>query len=185
MGSSISWAGSGAFQDKSLRRCQQGNRLLTDAIRKQFSEWCFKLQEEVLFNPNSALHKFVIRRHFERPDWIQPNLDSIAFETISSTDEWNRLLIELPHSVVPILQERQDILNLHGSLITFCYYYNSVIEGLSVSDKEIYKNNVVKLEKTVQVGLNKITWKQGIHLKRLIVNGYIVIEELFQAMNGP
>ena len=72
---SVSWAGSCNFQEKYLQRCQQGHRLLTDAIRNQFNEWCFKLQDEVLYNTNAALHKFVIRRHVERPDWIQPNLD--------------------------------------------------------------------------------------------------------------
>ena len=56
---------------------------------------------------------------------------------------------------------------------------------MSVSDKEDYKSHIVKLEKTVQVGLNKITWKQGLLLKKLIVTGYIVIEELAHAMKEP
>merc|ERR1711911_168946 len=131
---------------------------------------------------NAALHKFVIRRHIDGPDWIQPNLDSLVLDTISATGEWDRLLIELPHSVVPLLQERLDILNLHGSLTTFCYHYNSVIKGLSVTDRENYRSNVVKLEKTVQVGLNKITWKQCLLIRKFIINGYIVIEELIQVM---
>jgi len=69
------WAGSCSFQDKALHRCQQGHRLLGDFIRKEFAEWCLKLQEDVIFNTNAALQKMVIRRHIQRPDWIQPNLE--------------------------------------------------------------------------------------------------------------
>jgi len=109
----------------------------------------------------------------------------IVFQAISASGDWDRLLIEQPHAVAAILQERQDIQNLHGSLTTFCYYYNSIIKGLAASDKEKYRTNILRLEKTVQPGLIKITWKQGMLVKKLITNGYIVIEELIQLMSFP
>lgn len=70
-----SWAGSPSYREKALMRCQQAHRLLGDAIKREFTDWIDKLQLELMFNTNTALQKFAIRRHFQRPDWIQSNLD--------------------------------------------------------------------------------------------------------------
>lgn len=70
-----SWAGSPSYREKALLRCQQAHRLLGEAIKKEHADWIEKIQVELAFHTNAALHKFAVRRHFKRPDWIQCNLD--------------------------------------------------------------------------------------------------------------
>ena len=77
-----SWAGSASYREKALVRCQQAHRLLGESIKREFADWIDKLQLELAFNTNAALHKFAIRRHFQRPDWIQSNLDGYLCSNI-------------------------------------------------------------------------------------------------------
>lgn len=88
-----SWAGSPSYREKALVRCQQAHRLLGDAIKREFTEWIDKLQLELTFNTNTALQKFAVRRHFQRPDWIQSNLDGYNFRIPQSINQH-----ELTHS---------------------------------------------------------------------------------------
>lgn len=69
-----SWAGSPSYREKALLRCQQAHRLLGEAIKKEHVDWIDKVHVELAFNMNAGLHKFAVRRHFKRPDWIQCNL---------------------------------------------------------------------------------------------------------------
>ena len=62
--------------------------MLGEAIRSEFSEWCERLHVELMYDTNQAMQKFAVRRHFQRPDWIQANLDgsvSLFFIFIAST----------------------------------------------------------------------------------------------------
>lgn len=70
-----SWAGSPSYREKALLRCQQAHRLLGEAIKKEHVDWIDRVHVELAFNMNVGLHKFAVRRHFKRPDWIQCNLD--------------------------------------------------------------------------------------------------------------
>ena len=71
----MSWAGSASYREKALHRCQQAHRMLGEAIKGEFGEWCERLHMELMYDTNQALQKFAVRRHFQRPDWIQTNLD--------------------------------------------------------------------------------------------------------------
>lgn len=70
-----SWAGSLSYGEKALSRCQLAHKLLGDSIKREFNEWAEKLRLDLAYNANVALQKFAVRRHYQRPDWIQCNLD--------------------------------------------------------------------------------------------------------------
>ena len=70
-----SWAGTLSYCEKALSRCQLAHRVLGEAIKREYIEWIDKLQLDLVYNANVALQKFAVRRHYQRPDWIQCNLD--------------------------------------------------------------------------------------------------------------
>ena len=77
-----SWAGSLSYCDKALGRCQLAHRLLGDSIKREFTEWTDKLRLDMSYSVSVALQKFAVRRHYQRPDWIQCNLDGQDFKNV-------------------------------------------------------------------------------------------------------
>ncbi|XP_057368389.1 uncharacterized protein LOC130689450 [Daphnia carinata] len=175
-----SWAGSPSYREKALLRCQQAHRLLGEAIKKEHLDWIDKVHVEIAFNMNASLHKFAVRRHFKRPDWIQCNLDGIVFQVVQASESWDRLLLELPGQVTPLWNERNELRNVHGSVCAMCYYYNYIVQELEILDKDLYREALVKLEKAVQPCLISTTWKQLILVKRVVTSVFFAMEEVVQ-----
>lgn len=71
----LDWAGSSTYRKKALQRCHTIHTRLTEMMKREFVEWSERLDQDFSYAVQCARPKFVICRHFVRPDWIQPNLD--------------------------------------------------------------------------------------------------------------
>jgi len=184
----VGWAGSRIYRDKALTRCQLAHRLLGESIKREYSEWTEKLQMEQAYNVNAAMLKFAARRHFQRAEWIQSNLDGVVFQVLQTAEAWDRQLIDVPGQISSLFQERNELRNVYGSVCAMCHYFNYLVTELASANNEKHdevarRSAIAKLEKAVQPCLSEVTWKQLIALKRAVSAVFFTMDEIIQDLN--
>lgn len=183
----IGWAGSRIYRDKALTRCQLAHRLLGESIKREYAEWTEKLQLEQAYNVNAALQKFAARRHFQRAEWIQSNLDGVVFQVLQTAESWDRQLIDVPGQISSLFLERNELRAVYGSVNAMCYYFNHLVTELASAsqyDEVARRSAIAKLEKAVIPCLSEVTWKQLIALKRAVSAVFFTMDEIIHDLNA-
>ncbi|KAM9717113.1 dynein axonemal heavy chain 2 [Menidia menidia] len=129
-------------------------QFLDEIIRKNFSEWCQRLDGQLL----KKLDQPLLVRSKDTPAKLGVNFDKNLLKLFSEIHYWDRMKYEIPQSVSNMYQGRENIRIVRESVLLLSRNYNRIVGMLSPDEFGLFRERVLFIDKKIKPGLSKVLW---------------------------
>ena len=105
---------------------------------------------------------------------LETNFDSFTVSLFCEVQYWEKLRLdefEIPHPVLRIYQQVEDIRVLQERVMTLVHAYNEIIGNLSENEFILFSDHLRHFEKKIHPGLSKLMWSS----RSIVIDKFIKV----------
>ncbi|XP_053977121.1 dynein axonemal heavy chain 2 [Hylaeus volcanicus] len=127
---------------------------IEDLATDLHNKWIYESGE----NPRARLDRFLMRWSDEKPGSIECNVDPDILTLCRECAYWINLNFTIPVHVQIVYDRWETLYFVYESVLAVVIGYNKVIEALSSTERELFRELIRKLDRKINPGLGRLTW---------------------------
>ncbi|XP_076240945.1 dynein heavy chain 2, axonemal kl-2 [Calliopsis andreniformis] len=127
---------------------------IEDLVQDLYNKWTHELGD----NPRTRLDRFLMRRSDFRPGLLECNIDPDILNLCRESAYWINLKFTIPVQLQIVYDRWETLYFVYESVLAVMIAYNTAIEALSITERELFRELIRRLDRRINPGLSKLTW---------------------------
>ncbi|XP_043512192.1 dynein axonemal heavy chain 2 [Frieseomelitta varia] len=127
---------------------------IEDLIVDLYAKWVHEAGD----NPRVKLDRFLMRRTDESPGLLRCNINPDILNLCREAAYWIALKFTIPVQVQIVYDKWETLHFVYESVLAVTIGYNKMIEALSRTECELFRELIRQVDRKINPGLNRLTW---------------------------
>ncbi|XP_078053365.1 dynein heavy chain 2, axonemal kl-2 [Augochlora pura] len=127
---------------------------IEDLVENLYQSWVVAVGD----NPRAKLDRFLMRRADDRTGNLECTIDPDILELCRESDYWVNLKFAIPVQIRLVYDKWDTLCFVYESVLAVVISYNKVIDALSVSERDLFRELIRQLDRKINPGLGRLTW---------------------------
>eukprot|EP01135_Chromosphaera_perkinsii_P000405 Nk52_evm52s78 gene=Nk52_evmTU52s78 len=151
-------------KSQQMEEAKVNHRQLTFAVEeftnKMYNEWVESLDSLFEVGEISSLQNPLIAKNTTERACLMANLDSKILLTFNQVSYWNKLKFEIPVKLNDLIFRKEELCTLRANVVLAVRDYNDIIRALSPSERQLFRERIIFVDRKFRPGLVKLNWKE-------------------------
>ncbi|KAL6445588.1 hypothetical protein ACFW04_000847 [Cataglyphis niger] len=126
---------------------------IEDSVKNLYAKW---LQD--VGNPRTWLDRCLMRRNNSKSDLLECNIDPNILDLCRECSYWINLRFNIPVNIQVIYDKWSMLHFIYESVLAVTMAYNRIIQGLSLTERALFRELIRQLDRKINPGLTTLTW---------------------------
>ncbi|CAK9808028.1 Dynein axonemal heavy chain 2 [Anthophora quadrimaculata] len=127
---------------------------IEDLVSDIHSRWIHEVGE----NPRARLDRFLMKRSDMRVGLLECNIDPNILKLCREAGFWIALKFTIPVHIQIVYDRWESLHFVYESVVAVIIRYNKVLQALSMTERELFRELIYQLDRKINPGLSRLTW---------------------------